>query len=189
VTAVTWAVDHIGFAVPDLDEAVEFFCGAFGCELVLRAGPYDTVGYRWPGESAPEKASLRLAFLRHGDHNVELLEYRDCRSSPRAELPRPSEQGAAHIAFFVDDVHAAVEDLRSWAGVEILSDVITEADGPLAGLEWVYVRTPWGMVVELIRWPLHMPYEQTTSARLAGPSAPRSAHFHQERPTGHAEPM
>src|SRR5581483_995903 len=78
------SIDHVGFTVPDLDEAVEFFCDVLGCELVLREGTYDNCGYVWPGESEPERATVRLAILRHGDsHNVELLEYREPESGVR----------------------------------------------------------------------------------------------------------
>jgi catechol 2,3-dioxygenase-like lactoylglutathione lyase family enzyme len=171
---VRWAVDHVGFTVPDLDVALELFCDVLGCELVLRGGPYDDAGYVWPGEKTPERRSLRLAILRHGEaHNIELLEYRDPgarNGAPEpAEAMRPSQGGHAHIAFYVSDVNAAVAELRARAGVELLGAVTTEQDGPLQGLEWVYVLLPWGMVIELIRWPPGMPYERTTSARMAPP--------------------
>jgi hypothetical protein len=82
---------------------------------------------------------------------------------------RPSQPGHAHVAFHVNDVKAAAMELRRRAGVELLGSIITEHDGPLQGLEWVYVLLPWGMVIELIRWPPGMPYERTTTARMAPP--------------------
>ncbi len=172
---VRWAVDHPGFTVPDLEQAIDFFRDVFGCELVFRAGPYEHVGYRWPGESQPESATLTLAILRLGEaHNIELLEFADCASNPRRGPARPSELYAGHLAMYVDDVGAAVEDLRAH-GAQILGEVIEESDGPLTGLEWVYTLTPWGMVIELIRWPRGMPYERTTTARLAEPPALRDS--------------
>jgi catechol 2,3-dioxygenase-like lactoylglutathione lyase family enzyme len=164
-----WAIDHVGFTVPDLAEAIDFFVDAFGCEVVLQCGPYENVGYVWPGETQAEPGSLRLAILRQGSHNVELLEYGDCSSCRLSEPPRPAEVGSGHIAFYVDDIDGAVDELRARPGVRILGEIITEENGPLKGLDWVYVLTPWGMLIELIRWPLGMPYEQTTKARLATP--------------------
>jgi catechol 2,3-dioxygenase-like lactoylglutathione lyase family enzyme len=178
--SVTWALDHAGFTVPDLDQAVAFFCEVFGFELVCEAGPYNGVGYVWPGEQNAEEATLRLALLRLGEHhNVELLEYRK-PGQPEPEPMRPSTVGNGHLALYVTDIEGALEDLRARDGVRALGEVIRESDGPLAGLEWVYAMLPWGMVVELIRWPLGMPYERSTSARLASPPAlrttePRSA--------------
>jgi catechol 2,3-dioxygenase-like lactoylglutathione lyase family enzyme len=168
---VNWAVDHAGFTVPELDPAVDFFVEALGAQVVVRGGPYDDVGYQWPGEASPEPATLRLAILRLGEHNVELLEYADCDSSPRDDAPRPSEQGAAHLALYVDDISGAVQELSRRDGFHILGEVITEEVGALTGLDWVYVLTPFRLVLELIRWPLGMPYEEQTRARLAGPPA------------------
>jgi catechol 2,3-dioxygenase-like lactoylglutathione lyase family enzyme len=174
-TPVKWAIDHVGFTVPDLDQAVAFFHDAFGCELVLRAGPYDSAGYILPGAQEPEPATLRLAILRLGNHNIELLEYATPDANGTRGAPPQSQVGAGHIALYVDDIAGAVSELSSRPGVEILGEVIQEEDGPMAGLEWVYVLTPVGLVVELIRWPLGMPYEQTSSARLAGPPIERAA--------------
>lgn len=171
MTHVARAIDHAGFTVPDLDKAIDFFVDAFGCQVVLRCGPYDNVGYVWPGETEAEPGSLRLAILRHGSHNVELLEYRDCTSCRLREPPRPAELGSGHIAFYVDDIVGAVDELRARPGVRILGEIATEEEGPLKGLAWVYLLTSWGMLIELIRWPLGMPYEQTTTARLANPPA------------------
>jgi catechol 2,3-dioxygenase-like lactoylglutathione lyase family enzyme len=166
-----WAVDHIGFTVPDLDRAVALFCDVLGCELVLRAGPYEDAGYRWPGEEEPEHVSLRLAIVRHAAHNVELLEYRRAPVPTGAAHLRPSAPGSAHLALHVNDVGAAAELLRTEAGAQILGPVTTETGGPMEGLEWVYALTPFGMVIELIRWQPGMPYERFTQARLAGPPA------------------
>ena len=35
------AFDHVGMAVPDLDQAVDFFVDVFGFDVVITAGPYD----------------------------------------------------------------------------------------------------------------------------------------------------
>lgn len=50
------AFDHVGMAVPDLDQAVEFFVDALGFDVVITAGPYDDFGYVWPGDSGPSEA-------------------------------------------------------------------------------------------------------------------------------------
>lgn len=36
--------------VPNLEEAIDFFVKAFDCEHVITGGPYDNVGWVWPGE-------------------------------------------------------------------------------------------------------------------------------------------
>jgi len=175
---MNWAIDHIGFTVSNLDQAVDFFQDALNCEVVLRAGPYPDCGYIWPGEPSPEPATVNLAVLRYDDtHNIELLEYQNTRLDERPEPVRPCERGAAHFAIYVDDVPAALGRMLRHDGVRPLGAPMTEDGGPLEGLEWVYVATPWGLIIELLRWPLGMPYEQTTDARLIEPTG-LHAHTH-----------
>ncbi|OUS83509.1 VOC family protein [Rhodococcus sp. NCIMB 12038] len=166
-----WAIDHVGFTVPDLDQAVDFFVSALGCELVLESGPDSNVGYIWPGESRPDEAIVRLAVLTHESrHNIELLEYKGAGADNSSLAPRPSQPGGCHLAFYVEDVQAAVDHLKQFAGVRVLGTVLTEESGPIEGLDWVYVLTPWGMAIELLHWVPGLPYEATTSARLVPPA-------------------
>ncbi|MEU1953517.1 VOC family protein [Nocardia rhamnosiphila] len=164
------AVDHIGLTVPDLDQAIAFFVELFGCEVVYTAGPYDNVGYIWTGEDEPEPARVRLAVLTHNrSHNFELLEYRSDTTPDRSEPPRPSSPGGAHIAFYVEDIEGTVERLKSHPDIHFLGALEREVGGPIHGLDWVYVRTPWGLVIELLHWRHGLPYEEKTTARLVPP--------------------
>lgn len=165
------AVDHVGLTVPDLDAAIAFFVDAFDAEVVVQAGPYDDCGYVWEGESAPEKMTVRLAVLRHGGtHNIELLEYTNRERPVDTAAPRPADPGGAHLAFYVEDIHEVADRLGARDDVRVLAAVDTERGGPLDGLDWCYLLTSWGLVIELIRWlPGELAYEQTTSARLVPP--------------------
>lgn len=170
-----WNIDHVGITVPDLDQAVEFFVSALGCELVLRAGPDADVGYIWPGETEPEESVCRLAILTHdSQHNIELLEYRNTSGAASSEHPRPSQTGGYHLAFHVEDMQSAIERLTAFDGVRVMGKVLTEPSGPLEGLDWVYLMTPWGMVIELLRWMPGLPYEGATDARLVPPAFRRA---------------
>ncbi|MBE7191110.1 VOC family protein [Gordonia polyisoprenivorans] len=165
------AFDHIGFAVPDLDQAVDFFVDTFGFDVVITAGPYDDFGYVWPGEDAPEKGTLRQANLVLGDSfNVELLEYTN-RTAPELvqTAPRPADRGGWHLCMHVDDIHAASRELTARDDTESISEIIREEGDPMDGLLWAYFRTSWGLVLELIQWQPGMPYERTTSLRMAPP--------------------
>jgi catechol 2,3-dioxygenase-like lactoylglutathione lyase family enzyme len=164
------AIDHVGLTVPDLDEAIEFFVTVFGCETVFRAGPYANVGYFWDGEDAPESATVRLAVLTHnGTHNIELLEYTNKPRTAQGSAPRPSDPGGAHLAFYVDDIEGVVEKLKLIPGVRLLGPIDREQDTPIGGTDWIYTRTPWGLVVELLRYQPGLPYEATTDKRLVMP--------------------
>jgi catechol 2,3-dioxygenase-like lactoylglutathione lyase family enzyme len=181
------AVDHVGFTVPDLDQAIGFFVEVFGCEVIFRAGPYPDCGYTWPNESQPEKVTVQLAMLRHGGtHNIELLEYTHPDHADHGTAPRPTQRGGAHLAFYVEDIHAAAGLLKQRNDVRLLGVVEKEHGGPIDGLDWLYVLTEWGLVIELLRWePGQLPYEEDTSARLVPPPWLRATAIDQCRSAPH----
>jgi catechol 2,3-dioxygenase-like lactoylglutathione lyase family enzyme len=162
-------VDHIGFTVPDLDEAVAFFTEVLGCELVYEVGPIAYSESRWMEVqlNVHPRASMRVATLRCGPvTNLELFEY----STPdqNTTFPKNSDYGGYHLAFFVGDMEAAVAYLRGQPGVTVLGEPQTDS-GLIEGNEWVYFLTPWGMQMEIRSWERGLPYERTTNARMFGP--------------------
>ena len=165
-------VDHVGLTVPDLDEAVDFFVDVLGCELVYRATPPvdETVG-DWMERNLgvhPE-STMRLARLRCGPTtNVELLEYDD--PTQREHHPTNSDPGAAHLAFFVENVETAVEYLEDVPGVEIQGEPRYNESGPEEGQVFVYFRAPWGLQLELIYTPEDVGYKAETDVRAFGPA-------------------
>ena len=79
---------------------------------------------------------------------LEIFEY----SKPAAEVTRlPHRPGFAHIAFAVDSVAAAREQVLSHGGSPV-GDVVTVAVAPTARVTWCYVRDPEGNIVELQAW-------------------------------------
>jgi catechol 2,3-dioxygenase-like lactoylglutathione lyase family enzyme len=164
------AIDHVGLSVPNLDQAVSFFNEVFGFETVFYTDPYEDVGWVWPGETEPERLTLRIAVLQHeGQHNLELLEYSDRAAPPETKPPRPADPGGMHLAFYVEDIYAAEQELRQRKDVRFLSPVALEEGGPISGTDWSYLLTDWGLVIELIRWKPGLPYEAHTHARMVTP--------------------
>lgn len=144
--------DHVGLTVPRLDEAVRFFVDLFGARELFRHGPYDG-GPDTPrqfGRPADSRV-LGIAMLRLGDLNLELLQFHSPGASSRR--PRPDEAGGHHLALYVDDLDGALEACRR-AGVEVLGspmDLPGPESGP--GARFVFVRAPWGLVLELVTYP------------------------------------
>jgi len=136
-------VDHIGYTVANLDDAVTFFLDTLGAELLYRKGT--------------EHAALRVG----PTDNVEL----NCHGSLGAP-PRNSDVGGRHLALHVDDVDAAAAQLADVPGCTVLGGPETITEGPIAGDRWVYVRTRIGLHIELVRMPDGaLPYERETTAR------------------------
>lgn len=164
--------DHIGFTVPDLDEAVAFFVDVIGCEPFYELGPFRSDG-DWMAthlDVHPRAVMRRLKFLRcRNGSNFELFEY-DSPDQNRAQ-PRNSDIGGHHLAFYVDDMDVAVAYLRS-QGVRILGEPTVRTNGPNGGQTWVYFLSPWGMQLELVSFPNGKGYERETTARLWHPAFP-----------------
>ena len=165
--------DHIGFTVPNLDEAVDFFVNVLGCEPFYDLGPFRDDDGNWMETHLnvhPRTVMSRLKFLRcgHGS-NFEIFEY----EAPDQVLsqPRNSDIGGHHLAFYVSDMNVAVRYLEE-RGVRILGAPTVRTAGPNAGQTWVYFLTPWGMQLELVSFPEGKGYEKTTSSRLWHPAHP-----------------
>lgn len=164
--------DHIGFTVPDLDQAVRFFVEVVGCEAFYDLGPFKADD-DWMATHLnvhPRAVMRRLKFLRcRNGSNFELFEYE--APGQNRTLPKNSDVGGHHLAFYVDDIAAAVAHLRA-NGVTVLGEPTVRTSGPNAGLSWVYFLSPWGMQLELVSFPQGRGYERETEARLWHPAHP-----------------
>lgn len=165
--------EHIGFTVPDLDEAERFLVGVLGCERVYSLGPYQHDD-DWMAVHLgvhPRAVMRELRFYRLGTGaNFEVFQY----ESPDGQAPQPrnSDIGGHHVAIYVHDLDAAVAHLREH-GVEVMGEP-TASTSHSAGQRWVYFRAPWGMQFELVSFPGGKAYEKdpATTTRLWHPANP-----------------
>ena len=86
-------------------------------------------------------------------------------------MPRNSDVGGHHLAFYVDDFDAAVAYLAA-KGVQLLGKPTVRTTGPNAGQTWIYFLSPWGMQFELVSYPNGKEYEKDTKSRLWHPAKP-----------------
>ena len=146
-------LDHIGFTVPDLDEATRFLVDVIGCEYLFSLGPFGDPDGSWmadhlavdPRATIPENRFFSLG----GQAVLEVFAYR--APGQRTEPPRNSDIGGHHVAIYVDDIDAAVGHLRAH-GVTVLGEP-TASSGANLGQRWVYFLAPWGMQFELVSYP------------------------------------
>lgn len=166
-------VEHIGFTVPDLEEATCFFTDVIGCEYFYSLGPIEDPAGDWMERhlNVPARSRVReLRFFRCGfGPNFEIFEYDG--SDRVMSQPRNCDVGGHHLAFYVDNFPAALTYLAS-KGVRILGEPTVRAAGPSAGQTWVYFLAPWGMQFELVSFPDGKGYESTTARRLWHPADP-----------------
>ncbi|MBB5157169.1 glyoxylase I family protein [Saccharopolyspora phatthalungensis] len=139
--------------VPDLEQAREFFVDVLGCEYLYTLGPLRDDGGRWMSEhlNVDDRAvAQRIQFFRIGGRAIlEVFEYE--APAQRQELPRNSDIGGHHLAFYVADLDAAVADLRR-RGLRVLGEP-TKSKGPHEGQRWIYFLSPWGLQCELVSYP------------------------------------
>ena len=168
-------VDHIGLSVPDLDQAVRFFVDVLGAEEFFRHGPYGPSGEqsRINFDRHPDSIVEGIAMVRCFNTNIELLEY----SSPdqSTHWPSTSDFGGHHVAFYVDDLDTAVAQLHA-SGVNVLGKPMN-LPGPESGPQarFIFFRTPWGLFLELVSYPMGKAYESTTDRRLYDPRSSQSS--------------
>jgi catechol 2,3-dioxygenase-like lactoylglutathione lyase family enzyme len=163
-------VDHVGLTVPDLAAGIRFFVDALGFDEVYTHAPAGSSGEVQERQFARHRDTriVGIAMLRLGTLNLELFEF----SAPdqRREVPRTSDWGGAHLAFYVDDIDAAVEHLRAH-GARVLGEPM-DLPGPEAGPgnRFVFALAPGDIPIELISYAGGKAYErQSGGQRLFDP--------------------
>ncbi|MDD3705664.1 MAG: methylmalonyl-CoA epimerase [Clostridiaceae bacterium] len=125
-------VDHIGIAVSNLDEAVKLYQDVLGLEL------HGT-------EVVPEQ-KVRVAFLPVGDTEIELLESTS-PEGPIAKFIEAKGQGVQHIAFKVDSIESALEEMKI-KGIRLIDEKPRYGAGG-AKIAFLHPKSTNGVLIEL----------------------------------------
>jgi methylmalonyl-CoA/ethylmalonyl-CoA epimerase len=129
-------IDHVGIAVPDLDEAVAFYARTFGVRSVH--------------EEVNEEQGVREAMLAvgTGETRLQLLAPLRPDSAIGRFLDR-SGPGVQQVAYTVDDIDAASATLRE-RGLRLLYD---QPKRGTAGsrVNFVHPRDAGGVLVEIVQ--------------------------------------
>lgn len=154
-------MDHVGVTVPDIAEAEAFFVDVVGCEKAMSFGPFrddETTFMQDLLDVHPRAVINQISLMRcgHGS-NIELFEY----TSPdqKTEMPKNSDHGGHHLAFYVEDIDAAAAYFKD-KGVRTLMGPFPVDAGPAAGQTILYFFAPWGLQLEAISYPDGMAYEK-----------------------------
>jgi glyoxylase I family protein len=166
--------DHVGFTVPNLDQAERFFVDVIGWTLVYSLGPYShqDADDDWMLEHLgvhPRTVMREIRFFRgQFGSNFEVFEYEPADGA--APQPRNSDIGGHHLALYVDDLDIAVDYLREH-GVAMMGEP-TVSSSHSTGQRWVYFQSPWGMQFELVSFPNGKAYEANAPVLLWNPTKP-----------------
>lgn len=124
-------VDHIGIAVKNLAESSKL---------------YDLLGIKSAGEEEVAEQKVRVAFYPLGDTEIELLE----STSPDGPIARYIEkngEGIQHLALRVDNIEAALEELKA-KGVRLIDEKPRYGAGG-ARIAFVHPKGTGGILLEL----------------------------------------
>ena len=128
----TLKVDHIGIAVKDLEQAKKFYTEVLGMTAM--------------GEETVEQQKVKVCFIPCGDSEVELLES-TAPDGPIAKFIDKNGQGVQHIALKVDNIEAAIADLKA-KGVRMIDEVPRYGAGG-ASIAFVHPKSTGGILLEL----------------------------------------
>jgi methylmalonyl-CoA epimerase len=125
-------IDHIGIAVSNLQESLSFWETSLGIEL--------------HGIEEVAEQNVRTAFLPVGDTEIELLEPTSADSSVARFIEKHGE-GLHHIAIRVDDIEAALAEMKA-KGIQLIDEKPRNgASG--ARIAFVHPKATHGVLLEL----------------------------------------
>jgi methylmalonyl-CoA/ethylmalonyl-CoA epimerase len=125
-------IDHLGIAVNSIDEGRTFWS--------------DVLGLAFEGAETVEEQKVTTAFFPVGESEVELLES-TAPDGPVAKYIEKKGAGIQHIAFRVEDIDAALDELKA-KGVRLIDEKPRKGAGG-AKIAFLHPKATGGVLVEL----------------------------------------
>ena len=125
-------VDHVGIAVKDLAASVKWY--------------EETLGLHSKGTEVVQEQQVTVAFLPCGDSELELLES-NSPEGPIARFIEKNGEGIQHIAIRVDDIDAALAELKE-KGVRLIDQTPRYGAGG-ARIAFLHPKATHGVLLEL----------------------------------------
>jgi methylmalonyl-CoA/ethylmalonyl-CoA epimerase len=124
-------IDHIGVAVKDLDAVVKFYEETLGLKVTEKM----------------DHGVNRGAFIQIGEVDVEFLENKDPSSAIARHIEKKGE-GIQHIAFKVDQIEKAMEDLKK-KGIPFI-DEKPRPGARGSRIAFMHPKSTYGVLLELV---------------------------------------
>ncbi|MGG3626362.1 VOC family protein [Bacillus gobiensis] len=135
-------IDHIGIAVRNIENSIHFY------ENVLTGKLIDRYISKATGVES------EVAIMEVGGERIELLAPTNNTTSPIARFIRQKGKGIHHIAYRVDDLHAAIDELKK-QGIRTLEDTLRINKH---GRRLIYLNPAdtEGTIIEYCDYPNHL---------------------------------
>jgi glyoxylase I family protein len=134
-------VHHPALAVPDIQKALDFYCGVLGFEQVMSAELPSGIAPINAAFGVPD-AGCKVRMIRKGNSCIELFEFN--AGQPGDPVRPVTLGGITHFALASDDV-AKDYELLAANGVSFNAPLFGAAPSRFA-----YGRDPFGNVIELL---------------------------------------
>ena len=125
-------IDHLGVAVKSIDKGKEFWT--------------DILGLAFEGSETVEAQKVTTAFFPVGESEVELLES-TAPDGPIARYIEKKGEGIQHIAFRVENIDEALEELKE-KGIQLIDETPRMGAGG-ARIAFLHPKSTGGVLVEL----------------------------------------
>jgi len=157
-------MEHIGFTVPDINEACDFFESILGAETLYTAATDFRAEGTWMKDHLnvdPSCVIKEFRYLRCGNGtNLEVFQY---EAPDQVQTPPKNSDIGGHLAFYVDDMDVAIKFLKD-NGVTVLGEPTSYTEGPNLGLTWCYFMAPWGLQLEVVSAPQGTVFDRAAKA-------------------------
>lgn len=125
-------IDHLGIAVNSIDQGRSFW--------------QEILGLNFEGSETVAEQKVTTAFLPVGESEVELLESTD-PEGPVAKFIAKRGQGFQHVAFRVENIDEALDELKA-KGVRMIDETPRKGAGG-ARIAFIHPSATNGVLVEL----------------------------------------
>ena len=124
-------IDHIGIAVKNLEESARL---------------YEMLGIQSTGSEVVAEQKVKVSFFPVGDSEIELLESTSL-DGPIARYIEKNGEGIQHLALRVDNIEAALEELKA-NGIHLIDEKPRYGAGG-AKIAFVHPKSTGGILLEL----------------------------------------
>jgi catechol 2,3-dioxygenase-like lactoylglutathione lyase family enzyme len=139
-------IHHTALSTPDLDRLVRFYTELFGFEVEFDF-PWDESNEAFRRTHAVDASAGRVVMLSHGDHRLEIFEYRKPEPRPDHAERANADLGISHFSFLVTELEKEYQRLAA-AGMRFQSEPVEQTPEVVN----CYGRDPDGNLIELIEF-------------------------------------
>ena len=125
-------IDHLGIAVKSMESGKNFWS--------------DVLGLEFAGSETVEEQKVTTGFLPVGESEVELLES-TAPDGPVAKFIEKKGEGFQHVAFRVENIQEALEELKA-KGIRLIDQTPRRGAGG-AKIAFLHPKSTAGVLVEL----------------------------------------